>query len=98
MPQLAVIDRPAAKGRFRHIGLAAEFGNLAQDLVVLHRTWVGTGWWAGGGWRGCPTIICPPRECGCLPLITTTPTRRAMRFDACGSTAGQLSALSPLSR
>ena len=36
--QLAVIDRPAAEGRFRHVGLAAELGDLAQDLVVLHGT------------------------------------------------------------
>ncbi len=37
MHQLAVIDRAAAEGRFRHVGLAAELGDLAQDLVVFHR-------------------------------------------------------------
>ena len=31
MHQLAVIDRPAAEGRFRHIRLAAEFGDLAAE-------------------------------------------------------------------
>ncbi len=36
MHQLAVIDRAPAESRFRHIRLAAEFGNLAQDLVVFH--------------------------------------------------------------
>src|SRR4051795_11326780 len=34
--QLAVIDRAAAKGRFRHVGVAAEFGYLAQDILVFH--------------------------------------------------------------
>src|ERR1700692_3108488 len=34
--QLAVVDRPAAEGRFGHIRLPAEFGDLAQDLVVFH--------------------------------------------------------------
>src|ERR1700730_412268 len=38
MHQLAVIDGAAAKGRFGHVGLAAEFGDLAQNLVVFHRT------------------------------------------------------------
>ena len=40
MHQLAVIDGAAAKGRFRHIGLAAEFGDLAQDLIVFHQAGV----------------------------------------------------------
>ena len=44
MHQLAVIDRAAAERRFRHIGLAAEFGDLAQDLVVFHAA---MGIWAG---------------------------------------------------
>ena len=44
--QLAVIDGAAAEGRFRHVGLAAEFGDLAEDLVVFHRRvddWDGIG-------------------------------------------------------
>src|SRR5258705_4508803 len=35
--QLAIIHSTAAEGRFRHVGLATEFGDLAQDLVVFHR-------------------------------------------------------------
>src|SRR5437868_7048272 len=42
MHQLAVIDRPTAEGRLRHIRLTAEFGNLAQDLIVFH-----CGFWDG---------------------------------------------------
>ncbi len=47
MHQLAVIDRAAAESRFRHIGLAAELGDLAQDLVVFHRA----GCQGALGWR-----------------------------------------------
>src|ERR1041385_775729 len=36
--QLAVIDRAAAERRFRHPGLPAELGYLAEKLVVFHRT------------------------------------------------------------
>jgi hypothetical protein len=43
--QLAVVDGAAAERRFRHVGLAAEFGDLAQDLVVFHRGF-GPDWWA----------------------------------------------------
>src|SRR6516162_11308685 len=35
MHQLSVIDRAPAKGRLRHVGVATEFGNLAQNLVVF---------------------------------------------------------------
>src|SRR4051795_11902026 len=34
--QLTVIDRAAAERRFRHVGVAAEFGYLAQDILVFH--------------------------------------------------------------
>src|SRR5262249_56930937 len=37
MHQLAVVDRPAAERAFRYVGLATELGNLAEELVVLHR-------------------------------------------------------------
>src|SRR6266404_1608500 len=47
--QLAVVDGAAAEGRLRHIGPAAEFGDLAQDFVVLHRM-SGLGQ-PGGQWR-----------------------------------------------
>ena len=53
--QLAVVDGAAAESRLRHIGLAAEFGNLAQDLVVFHRGQVWSldlgqpGWAAANG-------------------------------------------------
>src|ERR1700722_17746565 len=51
--QLAVIDRPPAEGRFGHIGLAAEFGDLGQDLVVFHAVWgLGTDCWAAGDGAG----------------------------------------------
>src|SRR5256714_11001595 len=43
--QLAVIDRAAAERRFRHVGVAAEFGYLAQDILVFH--W--RGWWGTRG-------------------------------------------------
>ena len=33
----AVVDGPASERRLRHIGLPAEFGYLAEDLVVFHR-------------------------------------------------------------
>src|SRR6266478_3786214 len=54
--QLAIVHSTAAEGRFRHVGLATEFGNLAEDLVVFHRirAWaglVGSRWWCE-----CPTI------------------------------------------
>src|SRR4051794_37396313 len=40
--QLAVIDRASAERRFRHVGVAAEFGYLAQDILVFHwRDWEG---------------------------------------------------------
>jgi len=44
--QLAVVHGAAAKGRLRHIGLAAVFRNLAQDLVVFSSVKIGPGWWA----------------------------------------------------
>ena len=53
--QLAVVDRPAAKRRLRHVGLAAEVGDLAEDLVVLHRAGFGKRRWAGrDDWRVLP--------------------------------------------
>ncbi len=72
--QLAVIDRTTAKGRFRHVCLAAEFRNLAEDLVVFHRAKIGGREWQKGGkgrWAAAdqgrrPSTICPPRECGRL--------------------------------
>src|SRR4029077_16308387 len=63
MHELAVIDRPAAERRFRHVGLAAEFGNLAEDLVVFHRGRFEPGFGTrvgSGGWRRCPNTFCPP--------------------------------------
>ena len=61
--QLAVIDRAAAEGRFRHVGLAAELRNLAQNLVVFHAA---ERIWDGGGQEldraRCPTTICPTGE------------------------------------
>ena len=54
--QLAVVHGAAAKGRLGHIGLTAEVGNLAQDLVVFH----GDRQVGSGGWDVCLTIICPP--------------------------------------
>ena len=63
--QLAVIDRPPPERRLRHVGLAAEFGDLGENLVVFHLT-------SGFGRLGTavgsrmaptrPTIICPPLE------------------------------------
>src|SRR3954447_16096492 len=60
--QLAVIGRAAAERRFRHVGVAAEFGYLAQDILVFH-------WWdwerpvGSGGLRAVLTISCPLCEC-----------------------------------
>ena len=63
--QLAVVDGAAAKRQLRHVGLAAEFGNQAQDLVVFHRGgfWrqiFGTGGWAaamaGMSYHHLPTL------------------------------------------
>src|SRR5438874_1844825 len=47
MNQLAVVDHPAAERRFRHVGLTAELGDLAENLVVLHRAGFGKYRWAG---------------------------------------------------
>jgi hypothetical protein len=55
--QLAIVDRATAEGRFGHVRLAAEFGDLGQDLVVFHETDLGRLW--AIGFCGCPTIICP---------------------------------------
>jgi len=35
--QLAIVYSAATECRFRHVGLATEFRDLAQDLVVFHR-------------------------------------------------------------
>ena len=42
MHQLAVVDGPAAKRRLRHVGMAAELRDLAENLVVLHRADLGS--------------------------------------------------------
>src|ERR1700741_2084681 len=46
MHQLAVIDRPAPEGRFRHVCLTAKVGNLGQNRVVLHEFALGRWGWA----------------------------------------------------
>ena len=88
--QLAVIDRTAAKGRFRHISLAAEFGDLAENLVVFHLTGIwgqdlgpsfGTSWWAAADGRG----VLPPSahiwECGeSNPSLPAKRRQRGCRF------------------
>ena len=65
MHQLAVIDGAAAEGRFRHIRLAAEFGDLAQDLVVFHAELAGfgTGWWAAADRAGVLPPSAHPGKC-----------------------------------
>ena len=60
MHQLAVVDGPAAKRRLRHVGLAAELRDLAENLVVLHRVGVWEAPVGRTGWPACPTTICPP--------------------------------------
>ena len=64
--QLAVVDGPAAERRFRHIGLAAELGNLARIWSFFigrefkWRVWDGRV--GNGGSAACPTTICPTGE------------------------------------
>ncbi|NOJ50725.1 hypothetical protein [Bradyrhizobium archetypum] len=41
MHQLAVIDGTPSERRLRHVGMTAEFGDLAENLVVLHREELG---------------------------------------------------------
>ena len=81
--QLAVIDRAAAEGRFRHIGLAAEFGNLAQNLVVFHRARIWARTVGSGGLRLCPTTICPPEEMRTAgPLASLSTSCEPLGLDA----------------
>jgi hypothetical protein len=56
--QLAVVDGAPAERRFRHIRLAAELGDLAEDFVVLHE--VGRG--GQKDWVLPLSKICPLRE------------------------------------
>ena len=64
--QLAVIDGPAAEGRFRHVGVAAEFGDLAQNLVVFHGKRIGT-LVGGSGSSGLSYHPLPNRQNGPYP-------------------------------
>src|SRR5664279_1771495 len=77
MHQFAIVDGAAAEGRFRHIGLAAEFGDLAQDLVVFHLMVVWAGRVGSGCWRSCHTIICPTGECGGEPTARANARTRS---------------------
>ena len=77
--QLAVIDRPPPERRLRHVGLAAEFGDLGENLVVFHLASDSGRFGTAVGSRMAPThpiTICPPLE----PLAPTcSQTRWALR-------------------
>ena len=72
MHQLAVVDGAAAERGLRHVGLAAEIGNLAEDLVVLHRARnpamaPGMRGWAAADRRGVLPPSAQRRKCELEP-------------------------------